>query len=150
MPKKQTKQEEQITELTADLQRLQADFANFKRRSTEERGEFVNVAKQQAMAELLPILDNLDRAIAHMPEELAETPWAKGVAQVAKQVGEKLAGLGVEKIEALGQPFDPNLHEAIEFQEGEGTTEVVTEELQPGYKIGDRLLRPAIVKVGRK
>lgn len=147
----------QVDELTADLQRIQADFANFRRRSDDERGEFLSLAKQDVIMQLLPVLDNIGRALGHTPKELTENPWAKGVSQIAKQADETLKNLGVTHIQSLGQPFDPNLHEAIGYVEDEASgtryqasVEVVVEELQPGYQLGDKVIRHAMVKVGKK
>ncbi|TAK89181.1 nucleotide exchange factor GrpE [Patescibacteria group bacterium] len=155
--KKPTKQdariaelEAQIAELTSDAQRVQAEFLNYKRRETEAKAELTDMVKQSVIIELLPLLDNIDRALAHQPEDLKDHPWANGVVAVGKQVQDSLKSLGVERIESVGQPFDHNLHEAISMDDGDGDEEVVTEELQPGYKIGDRVIRHAMVKVGRK
>lgn len=142
--------EEKNTELTADLQRIQADFMNFRRRSEEERMEIMNLAKRDVIIQLLPLLDNIDRALAHLPADLEGNDWAKGVAAVAKHGQDLLKTLGIERLKSEGEPFDPSLHEAISFEDGEGDKELVVEELQPGYRLGSRLLRPAIVKVGKK
>ena len=147
MPKKD---QQRIEELTRDLQRVQAEFVNFKRRSGEERGELLNMAKQEVVRDLLPVLDNLDRALGHFPAELKDHPWAKGVAQIGKQVDDALQQLGVTKIKALGAEFDPHLHEAISFEDGAGEHEIITEELQPGYQLGDKVLRHAVVRVGKQ
>lgn len=136
-----------IDELTHDLQRLQAEFANFKRRAQEARAEIAEFATQQVVIQLLPLFDNLDRALNHRPEELKNNSWAEGVEQVSRQVGDVLKALGVEKIQSVGQEFDHNLHEAVSH-DGEGET--VIEELQPGYKMGDRVIRHAAVRVGKK
>jgi molecular chaperone GrpE len=134
-----------VDELTADLQRVQADFVNFRRRSDEERSSFMDLAKQDIILQLLPMLDNIDRALRYLPENLKDDAWAKGVSQIAKQADDTIRGLGLERIQSLHQPFDPHLHEAIG-----GDGEVVVEELQPGYKLGNRVIRHAMVKVGRK
>lgn len=139
-----------IDELTGDLQRLQAEFANYKRRESEAKAELLDMAKREVVLLLLPILDNIDRALAHRPDELGDNAWAIGVEQVGKQATEALAKLGITKIKSVGQPFDHNLHEAIAYEEGEGNTEVVVEELQPGYRMGSTVIRHAMVKVGRK
>ena len=139
-----------VAELTNDLQRLQAEFANYKRREEENKGELLDMAKSEVITLLLPLLDNIDRALAHRPQELADNAWANGVEAVAKQSQETLAKLGVERIATVGEPFDHNLHEAVGVEDGEGETEVVAEELQSGYKIGDRVVRHAMVKVKRQ
>jgi molecular chaperone GrpE len=130
-------------ELTADLQRLQAEFVNFRRRADQDRSAILDLAKQDAILQLLPVLDNIGRALTHIPDDLTDNAWAKGVGHIAKQADETLKSMGLTKIEALGEPFDPNLHEAIG---GEGET--VVEELQPGYKLGDKVIRHAMVRVG--
>jgi molecular chaperone GrpE len=142
--------EKQVQELTADLQRLQAEFQNYKRREGEAKGEIMTLAKREIMTQLLPVLDNIDRALGHRPQELADNAWAQGVEQVAKNLQETLKKLGVEKIKSLGQSFDHNLHEAIGFEDGDGDQEVVIEELQPGYRMGEAIIRHAMVRVGKK
>lgn len=139
-----------VAELTNDLQRLQAEFANYKRREEENKGELLDMAKSEVITLLLPLLDNIDRALAHRPQELADNAWANGVEAVAKQSQETLAKMGIEKIESLGHSFDHNLHEAISMEEGDGEDEVVVEELQPGYKMGGKVIRHSIVRVGKK
>lgn len=141
------KAKDKMSELTTDLQRVQAEFINYKRRTAEERGEIVNLVKQDVVLQLLPFLDNLERALSHLPSELNADPWVRGVQQIAKQADDALKSLGVERIQALGQPFDPHLHEAVSFEDGSGHHEIVTEELQPGYKLGDKVIRHAVVKV---
>ncbi len=138
-----------LAELTADLQRLQADFINYRRRSDEEQMQLMAVAKEQVILQLLPLLDNIQRLFTHLPADLKDNPWAVGVAKVGEQVKGSLKELGVEPIEAVSKEFDPNLHEAVNFEDGVGRHEVVTQELQTGYKIGGRVIRPAIVKVAK-
>ena len=135
-----------MEELKTDLQRVQADFANFKRRIEGERGELMAAAKVSVVGELLPLFDNLDRAISHIPSELADDAWAQGVEQVSKQVGETLANLGVSVYGRVGDDFDPNLHEAIDH---DGAGHHLTEVVQKGYRVDNRVIRPAMVKVGR-
>ena len=149
-PKKQPEVEvaesdQALEELKSDLQRVQADFVNFRRRIEGERGELMEVAKAAVVQDLLPLFDNLDRALAHAPAELADNPWVQGVEHVAKQVTETLSNLGVEVYGAVGDEFDPNLHEAIAH---EGGGHQITEVLSKGYKSNERVIRPAMVKVG--
>ncbi|MFI5240185.1 MAG: nucleotide exchange factor GrpE [Candidatus Saccharimonadia bacterium] len=141
--------ENQIAELTTDLKRVQADFVNFRRRSDEERSSFVDLAKQDVIGQILPVLDNIARALKFAPSSLKGDPWAMGLVQIAKQADETLTGMGVTKIDALGSAFDPNLHEAIGYVDGEGDHEVVVEEFQSGYTLNDKVLRHAMVKVGK-
>jgi molecular chaperone GrpE len=148
--KKPNELETKVEELTTDLQRLQAEFLNYKRREAEAKAGLLEMARRDIVMQLLPVLDNIDRALTHRPAELADNAWAGGVEQVGKQALETLKKFGVERIESVGQPFDHNLHEAITYEEGEGDTEVVTEELQPGYKMGETVIRHAMVKVKKE
>jgi len=104
-----------------------------------------------ALAErLLPVLDDAERAMAHVPEGVEEG-WLKGLQMTVRKLEEILGSVGVERIEAEGKPFDPNLHEAIGSEESEETDEdTVTAELRPGYRMHDRVLRPALVRVSRR
>jgi molecular chaperone GrpE len=143
-------QQDRINELTHDLQRLQAEFANYQRREAGAKADLLDIAKQQVVVQLLPLLDNIDRALTHRPEELKDNAWATGVEQVGRHALDQLKKLGVEKIQSVGQPFDHNLHEAISMEDGDGEQEMVIEELHPGYKIGERVIRHAMVKVKRQ
>jgi len=140
---------QQIGELTAHLQRLQAEFDNYRRRAADQQASILELAKQDVVLQLLPLIDNIDRALAHVPEDLQSNPWAQGVAGVAKQAEETFKNIGVTKIQTVGQLFDHNQMEAI-VAEGEGDQEEVSEELQSGYKLGEKVIRPAMVKVIRK
>lgn len=132
-------------QLTTDLQRVQADFVNFKRRIDSERGELMETAKAAVVEELLPLFDNLDRALSHTPSDLVDNAWVLGVEQVAKQVPESLSQLGIIAYGAVGDEFDPKLHEAI-AHDGDG--DHVTEVFEKGYRADQRVIRPARVKVG--
>lgn len=147
--KKPTK-DEQLAELTADLQRLQAEFINFKRRSEEERTRAVSAGKEQAVIALLPVLDNIERAVAHEPEDIKDHAWVKGVSAVSKQLGSQLEAIGLVKVGVEGEPFDPEKHDAVAVDEGDGETEVVSAVLQTGYQFGDQIIRHAMVKVTKK
>lgn len=146
--KKPTK-DEQLAELTADLQRLQAEFINFKRRSEEERTRAVSAGKEQAVIALLPVLDNIERAVAHEPEDIKDHAWVKGVSAVSKQLGSQLEAIGLVKVGVEGEPFDPEKHDAVAVDDGDGETEVVSAVLQTGYQFGDQIIRHAMVKVKR-
>jgi molecular chaperone GrpE len=148
-PKKPTK-DEHIAELTADLQRLQAEFINFKRRSEEERSRAVSAGKEQAATALLPVLDNIERAIAQEPADIKEHAWVKGVGAVAGQLTQQLQAIGLHKIGVVGEEFDPQKHDAVAVDDSEGETEVVSEVLQPGYQFEGQIIRHAMVKVTNK
>jgi molecular chaperone GrpE len=139
---------EQIQGLTAALQRERADATNIRRRHEEELANLRNRLKANVVSELLPVIDNFERALKHVPKELEGNEYIKGVQGVVKQFEATLAGMGVQRIETVGQHFDPHLHEAVSMDEGEGgKEEVVSEELQAGYKIDNDVIRHAMVRV---
>lgn len=150
--KKQDELQTRIDELTGDLQRTRADFENYRKRSETEKEIARATGKIQAIMKLLPVIDNIERAIAHTPAELADNKWAQGVAGLIKNLEKSLESLDLKRIDASkGTKFDPELHEAIQFdEEAEGEHEVVAEELQPGYKLGNDVIRHSMVKVTKQ
>jgi molecular chaperone GrpE len=142
--------QQQIADLTDALQRERADVINVRRRHEEQIVGMRSSAKASVVRDLLPVIDNFERALKHVPEELKDNEYVKGVQGVVKQFEKTLADLGVERIKTVGEPFDPVYHEAISAEDGEGTTEVVSEELQSGYTMGDEVLRHAMVRVTTK
>jgi molecular chaperone GrpE len=134
-------------DLLDQLKRSVAEFANYRRRVDQERFQIREFASRDILGQVLPVLDDLQRALASVPEQDVEVPWVQGVRNIER----KLAGLversGVTPIDALGQPFDPSMHEAVATEPG-STQNIVVEVYQPGYKLGQSLLRPAMVKVG--
>lgn len=139
--------EQKIAELTEALQRERADAMNVRRRAEEDKLKLAGFYKVMIMRDLLPALDNLERALKHVPKDLEDHDYIKGIQGVVKQFEQSFKDLGIEKIKTVGEVFDPKLHEAIHMEEGEGSVEVICEELQPGYKMGDEVIRHAIVKV---
>lgn len=139
--------EDKIAELTLALQRERADAENLRRRTTEEKARLGEFYKAMVVQEMLPALDNLERAFAHTPKELKDHDYVKGLQSVLKQFEQRFAQLGVKRIKTVGEVFDPRLHEAVQMEDGDGAVEVVCEELQPGYTIGDEVIRHAMVKV---
>jgi molecular chaperone GrpE len=140
----------QVEELTNDLKRMTADFANFRKRNEAERAEFAKFAKADLIARLLDVLDGYDRALSTVPEELKGQPWVEGMWLVERKLRTVLESEGLEPIDSLGAPFDPYLHQAvahIESDEPEGT---VIEEHQKAYRLHDRVIRPALVTVAKK
>jgi molecular chaperone GrpE len=151
-----TTQEDELQKLRAErdnlfdrLARLQAEFDNYRKRAARENADFRDFAVADAARTLLPVIDNFSLALknsAAKPEDLR-----KGVELIHKQLQDVLQKLNVERIPAQGQPFDPNVHEAIEVVESNDVPDHhVLEELQPGYRIKGRLLRPAMVRVAKK
>lgn len=139
--------QQQNDELTNALQRERADALNIRRRYEDQLAGLRTTAKASIVRELLPVIDNFERALKHVPADLTGNDYIKGVQGVVKQFEKTLADLGVQRIKTVGQPFDPNLHEAVSMEEGQGGQEVVSEELQPGYSMGDEVLRHAMVRV---
>ncbi len=138
---------QQVAELTEALQRERADSENIRRRHDEQLASLKNMVKAQVVQELLPAIDNLERALKHVPTDLEDNDYVKGVAVTVKQFEKTLTDLGVERIKTVGEVFDPTVHEAVAHDGGDGQHEVVCEELQAGYKLGNEVIRPAMVKV---
>ncbi len=130
----------------ANWQRAQADFINYKRRSEQEKEEISKFANASLMLNLLPILDDLERAFTSTPPHLARLTWVDGIRLIERKLQASLEGQGLSLIKALGEPFDPKFHEAA--MHGKGKEGIVIEELQKGYKLHDRVIRPAMVVVG--
>jgi len=139
--------EQQVAELTEALQRERADAMNLRRRHEEQVASLKSVVKAGVVRELLPVVDNFERALKHVPEDLADNDYVKGVQGVVKQFEKTLSEVGVKRIKTVGEPFDPRFHEAISMEDGEGTEEVVAEELQAGYTLGDEVIHHAMVRV---
>jgi molecular chaperone GrpE len=139
--------QKQIDDLTAALQRERADATNLRRRHDEQITNLRGTAKSTVLRELLPVIDNFERSLKHTPEDLAHNDYIKGVQNIIKQFEKILEHLGVQKIKTVGEPFNPHLHEAVSMEDGEGDQEIVSEELQSGYRLGDEVLRHAMVRV---
>lgn len=137
-----------LAEVTGDLQRVQADFVNFRRRAEAERTEIFELAKAKVAHDFLTVRDSFDREQESRPEDVP-AEWAKSIDSIRAQFDQVLGRLGVERFESRGMRFDPHLHEAVGQEDGDGPDEVVIEELQAGYKLGDQVVRHAMVRVGR-
>ncbi|MEK7861979.1 MAG: nucleotide exchange factor GrpE, partial [Chloroflexota bacterium] len=138
-----------VDELTTDLKRMTADFANYRKRNDAERAEFAKFAKADLIARLLDVLDGYDRALATVPDEVRSQPWVEGMWLVERKLRQILEAEGLEPIDSIGRPFDPYQHEAvahIESSEPEGT---VIDEHQKAYRLHDRVIRPALVTVAK-
>lgn len=140
--------EKDLEVLREDLLRAQADLVNYRNRVEREKSELMEFSKVMIIRQLLPLFDNLERALSNVPPELDKNDWATGVKGVAKQLSKSLNDIGIKKLETIGEVFDPNIHEAVSA-EGDGEIEVISEELQAGYKSGDEIIRPAMVRVKR-
>ena len=139
--------QQQIDELTQALQRERADAVNLRRRYEEQIASLQTLAKASVVRDLLPMIDNFERALKHTPKDLEDNDYVKGIQNIVKQFEKTLEQLGVQKIKTVGEPFNPHLHEAVSMEEGDGDHEVVSEELQAGYTLGEEVLRHAIVRV---
>ena len=144
--------QQQLGELMLDLQRTRADFENYRKRVEAEKQAAQDLGQTKAIMKLLPVIDTIERAIANVPAELVDNAWAKGVAGLNKQLDKQLKDLGLEKIDAKpGTPFNPELHQAVQFDEtAEGDKEVIAEELRAGYILNGAVARDAMVKVTRQ
>ena len=154
--KKEIEIEQQLAELTQDLQRTRADFENYRKRAEADRISIYESGQTNASLKLLPVIDNIERAIFHAPKELQENTWVQGVASLTKNLEKSLDDMNIKRIVASpGTIFNPDLHEAIQFDEqAEGDSldseEVIAEEMQAGYTLNGRPIRHAMVKVTRR
>ena len=127
-------------------QRAQADFQNLRRRLEQDKLDYVKYAEGDVIKKLLPILDDMDRALRHTPPELKSNAWAQGMDGIFRKFRGTLEGIGLAPIPSLGLPFDPAVHEAV--MHVPGPSEMVMAEYERGYKLKERVLRPARVAVG--
>lgn len=141
--------QEQLDDLTQALKRERADAVNLRRRHEEEISNLRARVKTNVISDLLPVIDNFERSLKHVPKDLEDNDYVKGVQGVVKQFEKTLADIGVERIKTVGEHFDPELHEAVIMEDGDGKDEIVSEELRAGYKIGEDVIRHAMVKVKR-
>jgi molecular chaperone GrpE len=139
-----------VEELTNDLKRMTADFANYRKRNEGERNDFAKFAKADLIARLLDVLDGYDRALATVPEDLKGQPWVEGMWLVERKLRSVLDSEGLEVIDSLGKPFDPYLHQAVAYVESDEPEGTVIEEHQKAYRLHDRVIRPALVTVAKK
>ena len=146
--KKKDKKDEKIEELNDKYTRLFAEFDNFRKRSEKEKTAMFEVGAKSIIEKILPIIDSFERGLATVPEEEKGSGFAEGVDKVYKQLVTSLEEAGVKQIEALGQEFDPNLHNAVMHIEDESFGEnVVAEEFQKGYMYRENVVRHSMVKV---
>lgn len=137
----------QLEDMTEAAKRAMADLQNSKKRMEEEKQAFAKFATAQVFMQMLPIFDSLDRAAQHIPEDIKENDWVKGIDGITKQLHKVLENFDIKKMQTTGEKFDPNKHEAIAQDEGE--KDIILEELEAGYEMGEHVIRPARVKVGK-
>lgn len=141
---------EQLDEQKSRLLRALADFDNYKKRAAIDREQFVQYANESLITELLPVVDGFGRAMDAAEKIKATEEMIKGLALIKKQLEDVLKKHGVEEVEALGKPYDANVHEAILQKEHEGPENVIIEEMQKGYILHGRVIRPSMVIVSKK
>ncbi len=145
------KKEEELRSLQDKYLRICADFENYKKRSMKEQMESAKYANERILKELLPVIDNLERAILHSKETSDLKGLVEGVELTYKQFLDSLGRFGVKVVQSIGEPFDPSRHQALSQVETDKHDEnIVIEELQKGYLLEDRMLRPALVNISRK
>ncbi len=146
--KKKDKKDQQIEELTDRVQRQMAEFDNFRKRSEKEKSAMYEIGAKSVIEKILPTIDNFERGFAGLTGEQKEDPFVQGMEKVYRQMLTMLEGIGVKTIEAVGQPFDPNFHNAVMHVDDEEAGEnVVVEEFQKGYLYRDSVVRHSMVKV---
>lgn len=148
--KKPSEAERKAKEYLADLQRLKAEFDNYKKRTEKERTQSANRASLDLIRRLIPVMDDLDRAVGAAAQDEAATKLTEGLELVRLHFTKALADEGVAEIDAYSQPFDPNLHEAIMQEPSDKhADDYVTEVLRKGYTLGDLVIRPSMVKIAK-
>ncbi|MFQ5945113.1 MAG: nucleotide exchange factor GrpE [Anaerolineae bacterium] len=144
------KERAKVEEYLDKWRRARADFANFRKRNDREREEMIQFANSVLVNQLLPILDDFERAGATLPGNLSHLTWVDGIFLIHRKLDLTLQAEGLKPIEAIGQAFDPMVHEAVAYEPSEDHDEgTVLAELQRGYTLHDRVIRPALVKVAR-
>ncbi len=145
---KKDKKDEKIEELTVRLTRQMAEFDNFRKRTEKEKSQMYEVGAKDIIEKILPVVDNFERGLDAVKEEDKEDPFIQGMEKVYKQLMTTLEGIEVKPIEAVGQEFDPNLHNAVMHVEDENLGEnIIAEEFQKGYMYRDSVVRHSMVKV---
>lgn len=146
--KKKDKKDEKIEELTDRLTRQMAEFDNFRKRTDREKSQMYEVGAKDVIDKILPVVDNFERGLGAVTEEEKEDPFVKGMEQIYKQLMTTLEGIGVKPIEAVGNEFDPDFHNAVMHVEDEEVGEnIILEEFQKGYMYRDSVVRHSMVKV---
>ena len=146
--KKKDKKDEKIEELTDKLTRQMAEFDNFRKRTEKEKSQMYEVGAKDIIEKILPVVDNFERGLDAVKEEEKEDPFVQGMEKVYKHLVTTLEGIEVKPIEAVGQPFDPNFHNAVMHVDDEALGEnIIAEEFQKGYMYRDSVVRHSMVKV---
>ena len=146
--KKKDKKDEKIEELTDRVKRQMAEFDNFRKRTEKEKASMYEIGAREIIEKILPVVDNFERGLAAVPEEEKDSPFADGMTKIYKQMMTVFEEMGVKAIDAVGEEFNPDYHNAVMHVEDEEAGEnVVVEEFQKGYMYKDGVLRHSMVKV---
>lgn len=137
-------------DLVNHLQKLQAEFDNYRKREDDTRTRLLDMAKENALIEILPILDNIDRASNSIPDDIKDNSWVKGIEFISTQISQTMNKIGIERFISLGEMFDPHKHEAIEEIDSDQVAGTIVKEVNAGYRIGSRIVRPASVVIASK
>ena len=142
------RERERVNDLTEQVQRERAELINYRRRKEQEQEALRVRAIESALSKILPVADDFHRAVKTLPPDAEKNSWAEGFKLIESNLRRALEAQGVTVMESVGKPFDPTRHEAVMFDESTTGEHMVVEEFQRGYLINDRVLRPAMVKVG--
>jgi molecular chaperone GrpE len=146
-----SQERDKSAEYLDNWRRAAADLSNYRKRAEKDASEMTKFANSMLIARLLPVLDDFERAFQTIPDNLRGLTWIHGIMLIAQKMGALLEQEGLKPIEALNKPFDPNVHEAVIHEETDKHEDgIVIAELQRGYKLNDRVLRPTMVKVAKK
>lgn len=140
------KLQKELEEMKSMAIRATADYQNLRKRAEDEKIEFVKFSNARLMLEIIPFVDNMKRAITHLPEDLKSNDWVQGVINIEKQFTDTLTKQGLQKIETNNQKFDANLHEALMQMPGE--KDIILQEIEEGYMLNGKMIRPTKVIVG--
>lgn len=143
-----TNTQDKSQEYLNNWKRAEADLVNYRKGEVQRIQDLLKFGSESVVKEFVDVIDNFDIALKHAPLDTPDS-WLEGLKQVSKQFLEVLKRHGVEKIESIGKPFDPHLHEVIETAPGEGESHVVLEELRAGYTMHEKVIRPARVKISQ-
>ena len=145
---KKDKKDEKIEELTDRITRQMAEFDNFRKRSEKEKSQMYEIGAKDIIEKILPVVDNFERGLGSVPEEEKNAPFVEGMEKIYKQLMTTLESVGVKPIEAVGQEFNPDFHNAVMHVEDEGLGEnIIAEEFQKGYMYRESVVRHSMVKV---
>lgn len=144
------KQNIELDEYKQKLLRLQADFDNYRKRTQDEKEEILSTARADTILDIVPVLDNFQRSLEHIPNKEKNSEWVKGITYIYKQLEDILSKSGLEKINTKDTVFNPNLHEAISYESSKNhSKDQIIDEIESGWKFGEKVLKVAKVRVAK-